>query len=785
MSGTEPIEIRNPTITYNQVFWRQPFPQGPTGPTGAGSTGPTGPYNIEELTLIVKNDSGVQIDKGMAVMAVSAVGDRIRVARATNTGTISAEYYLGIALANIPDGSEGEVMVFGNIGQLDTSSYVIGDLLYLSPTTPGQLTKTKPTSPSIDLSVAIVTRVQMSSGRIFARFWSMGQKVSQLYDTIISGPTGGNMLVYENGIWGNTGAIRATSIINADGYTGGNMFLVGDLSLTGRLANTSDALEIGFQSGQTSQGASAIAIGNSAGQTSQGISAVSIGLQAGQTSQNTGCVAIGTTAGRTAQGTGAIALGNSAGQTTQGADGVAIGRLSGVSSQGTSCVAVGLQAGRANQGVNAVAIGSSAGFTGQGSGAVAIGVSSGITAQGSNAIGIGNSAGRVSQNNNCVAIGTSGGQLNQGINAIAIGAFAGLNTQGANSVAMGFQCGLTGQSINSVAIGTLAGQTLQSSSSVAIGINAGNSSQSSSSVAVGIQAGQTSQNTASVAIGDRAGNNTQGSRCIAIGLQAGATTQSANSVAVGANAGQVTQGANSVAIGVLSGQLSQNASAVAIGYNAGNNAQGTNAVAIGTSAGLTGQHANTIIINAQGTALNSDGIDRTFIAPIRNTGTAFNLFYNSGSKEVTYQYPSTPLFLGEKTTLVVNDSTATKIAFNTTNTTIHEDTLGWHSTSIDPTRVTPNVAGIYLVTFAADLNNGASQTITRAVASIFKNGVNKSSSFLQLNTAVGTIYGFNCSLTINMNGTTDYFECEVFQDTADATETWEDMWFGVSLLRAT
>lgn len=152
------------------------------------------------------------------------------------------------------------------------------------------------------------------------------------------------------------------------------------------------------------------------------------------------------------------------------------------------------------------------------------------------------------------------------------------------------------------------------------------------------------------------------------------------------------------------------------------------------------------------------------------------------SSSIGYQYPYTPLFLAKKSTLSVPNITKTAIEFNTTNTTITEDTMQWHSTSTNPSRVTPTVKGIYLATANGKMTGG---TATQAYIEINKNGTTTLSSS-QGDTITGASdLTYSCSCVINMNGTTDYLAMDVYQNTANPSETWSDMTFSVTLLRAT
>jgi hypothetical protein len=220
---------------------------GPTGPTGAtGATGATGPagadgddgvgvpagglegqilakntdtdYDTEwidnytgDLRIIVKNDSGVTINKDNVVMAVGAVGDRIRVAKAVADGSVPAKFMLGLASANIANGAEGYIQMLGEIRNLNTSAYTVGTVLYIDPNTAGGLTSTVPSAPDLAEAVAIVTRSHASTGILFVRMWSQGESLGELHDVLLTSVSDGQVIKYDatNGIWVN-GVIAST-----------------------------------------------------------------------------------------------------------------------------------------------------------------------------------------------------------------------------------------------------------------------------------------------------------------------------------------------------------------------------------------------------------------------------------------------------------------------------------------------------------------------------------------------------------------------------------------------
>lgn len=284
----------------------------------------------------------------------------------------------------------------------------------------------------------------------------------------------------------------------------------------------------------------------------------------------------------------------------------------------TDNINIGIGAGESGQGAHAVAIGASAGNTNQGLESVAIGNDAGYTNQGEDAVAIGDNSGYSDQSNFGIAIGQAAGGVSQGLNSVAIGHAAATNTQGQQAVAVGYNAGFTTQSQYAVAIGSGAGQTSQGENGIAVGLGSGNA--------------------------------TQGTRAVAIGFDAGNTTQGVASVAIGSSAGYSGQGTLSVAIGDTAGSTNQGTGAVAIGDNAGTTSQGANSIAIGKFAAPTSQNARSIMINATGTVVDTVTTDSCYITPIRSvaaSSSAYPIFYNPTTTEVSYSAVGDPILVGE------------------------------------------------------------------------------------------------------------------------------------------
>jgi len=100
--------------------------------------------DANSVTLEVRNTTGSTIAKGAAVYISGHNGNKILIdlADADASGKYPA---IGLAAGAINHNSDGEVTVYGELAGVDTSSYSVGDVLYLSSTA-GALTNTRPTS---------------------------------------------------------------------------------------------------------------------------------------------------------------------------------------------------------------------------------------------------------------------------------------------------------------------------------------------------------------------------------------------------------------------------------------------------------------------------------------------------------------------------------------------------------------------------------------------------------------------------------------------------------------
>lgn len=145
----------------------------------------------------VKNTTASTIAKGKVVKFTGATGDTPEVGLADGS-TDLPETLVGITAESIAADGFGFVMQFGNVDSYNTQAegWSLGDLLYLHPTNPGDLTNVKPNPPKWNFPIGAVTRVA-SSGRILVRAVP-GKFVDDLIDVTIQSISDNEILQYNS-----------------------------------------------------------------------------------------------------------------------------------------------------------------------------------------------------------------------------------------------------------------------------------------------------------------------------------------------------------------------------------------------------------------------------------------------------------------------------------------------------------------------------------------------------------------------------------------------------------
>jgi len=152
----------------------------------------------------VRNTTGATLTKGTAVYISGATGQISTVSKALANSDASSAQTLGLITADLANNTNGNVTVIGLVTNLNTSAYSDGQQLYLSPTTAGALTATKPYAPNHLVYVAVVEYAHPTQGKLFVKVQN-GYELDELHDVSAQTPSNGQTLVYNssNSLWEN------------------------------------------------------------------------------------------------------------------------------------------------------------------------------------------------------------------------------------------------------------------------------------------------------------------------------------------------------------------------------------------------------------------------------------------------------------------------------------------------------------------------------------------------------------------------------------------------------
>lgn len=164
--------------------------------------------------VLVYNGTGATLTKGQVVYSNGAQGQRPTVALALATGDATSARTLGIVAETIANGAEGWITTLGIVENIDTAAFTAGAQLYLSGTTAGGLTATKPYAPIHMVYVARCIKSHATSGRLFVTVQN-GYEMDELHNVSAQTPSNNDGLFYNTStsLWENK------SIITALGYT--------------------------------------------------------------------------------------------------------------------------------------------------------------------------------------------------------------------------------------------------------------------------------------------------------------------------------------------------------------------------------------------------------------------------------------------------------------------------------------------------------------------------------------------------------------------------------------
>jgi len=186
-------------------------------PEGGGGTS-----YPENLFLTVVNKTGDNLlASGYKVLKVqTAQGQRLAVDYALADSNGNSVDTIGVVSENINNNQSGKIIVIGEItglnttGSLQGETWNDGDVLYLSSSTPGNLTITQPIAPNHLVVIGYVVYAHPNQGKIYCKVQN-GWELGELHDVYAPTPT------HNDGIFWSSGTTRYEnkSIASVLGYT--------------------------------------------------------------------------------------------------------------------------------------------------------------------------------------------------------------------------------------------------------------------------------------------------------------------------------------------------------------------------------------------------------------------------------------------------------------------------------------------------------------------------------------------------------------------------------------
>jgi hypothetical protein len=197
----------------------------------------------------VRNNSGVSLAVGDVVYITGSTGGFPTVAKArADTGvTMPAA---GIVIAAAANNAFTTIQFTGVVTGLNTSGFVEGALLYVSPTTAGTMTATEPVFPFLSQPIGAVTKSSVGAGEIqvFVSPHHEGDQYGSIRNPFKIGPASGSSAVQLGFVNANTGTLQwtptGTRTLTLPDTTGTLLTTTGDGSQLTGISGTGGSLQL-------------------------------------------------------------------------------------------------------------------------------------------------------------------------------------------------------------------------------------------------------------------------------------------------------------------------------------------------------------------------------------------------------------------------------------------------------------------------------------------------------------------------------------------------------------
>lgn len=186
-------------------------------PEGGGGT--SYPENLF-LTVVNKTTDNLLASQYKVLKVITAQGQRLAVDYALADSDSNSADTIGVVFENINNNQSGKLTVIGEVtginttGSLQGETWADGDALFLSATTPGAITKVKPTAPNHAVRLGYVVYAHANQGKIYVKI-DNGYEINELHDCYLPTPTNNDGIFWSSG----TTRYENKSIATVLGYT--------------------------------------------------------------------------------------------------------------------------------------------------------------------------------------------------------------------------------------------------------------------------------------------------------------------------------------------------------------------------------------------------------------------------------------------------------------------------------------------------------------------------------------------------------------------------------------
>jgi len=200
------------------------------------------------MICYVRNSTGATLTKGTAVYISGATGQNPTVSKALATSDATSAQTLGLMTADLANNTNGYVTVIGLIANIDTSAYTDGAQLYLSGTTAGTLTATKPYAPTHLVYVAVVEHAHPTQGKLFVKVQN-GYELDELHNVSAQSPSNGQTIIYNEttSLWEKanlTGTTSQVTVTNGAGSVTLSLPSTINVNTSGNAANVTGTVAV-------------------------------------------------------------------------------------------------------------------------------------------------------------------------------------------------------------------------------------------------------------------------------------------------------------------------------------------------------------------------------------------------------------------------------------------------------------------------------------------------------------------------------------------------------------